>query len=181
MQYRRANIKGGSYFFTVVTHQRRKILCEPENIDLLRAVFRDVLARHPFTIDAMVVLPDHLHCIWTLPAGDNDFSRRWRLIKGAFTRKCDGKHKGEASFSRQSKGEQAVWQRRFWEHLIRDEQDFHYHADYIHYNPVKHGLVSSPLHWPYSSFAKFVSAGVYSADWGADGEMKSGNPVGMEF
>jgi putative transposase len=116
MQYRRARTKGGTYFFTVVTHRRRHILCLPENVPLLREAFRYVMSRHPFTIDAFVLLPDHLHRVWTLPEGDGDFSTRWQLIKGTFTRGCDAVYRGCASPSRERKGEQGVWQRRFWEH-----------------------------------------------------------------
>jgi len=123
MQYRRAKTKGGTYFFTVVTHQRRKFLCWPANVSLMRDAFRYVMAEHPFQIDAIVLLPDHVHCIWTLPAGAHDFSTRRRLIKSYFTRNCDPVYQGPPSPSRQKKQEQAVWQRRFWEHQIRDETD----------------------------------------------------------
>ena len=168
MQYRRARIKGGTYFFTVVTHNRRKILCEPENVDLLRSAFRSVMDKHPYHIDAFVLLPDHLHCIWTLPHDDNDFSTRWRLIKSAFSRKCAPHFKGKVSASRQTKKETTVWQRRFWEHAIRDENDFTRHVEYIHYNPVKHNLVNAPSQWPYSSFHKHVRNGSCDSDWGAN-------------
>ena len=166
MQYRRAKFAGGTYFFTVVTHYRRRILCEQQNIDLLRHIFAEVMDNHPFTIDACVVLPDHLHCIWTLPPDDNDFSTRWRLIKGTFSRKCQPCFHGISSSARRRKQEQAIWQRRFWEHAIRNETDHLHHVDYIHYNPVKHGLVSSLHEWPYSSFHRFVDHGIYPADWG---------------
>ena len=168
MQYRRAHIKGGTYFFTVVTHNRRKILCEPENVDLLRSAFRSVMDKHPYHIDAFVLLPDHLHCIWTLPHDDNDFSTRWRLIKSAFSRKCASLFKGKMSASRQVKKETTVWQRRFWEHAIRNEKDFNRHVEYIHYNPVKHNLVNAPSQWPYSSFHKYVRNGSCDSDWGAN-------------
>ncbi len=144
MQYRRARKKGGTYFFTVVTHQRRKFLCELENVNLLRLVIKEVMNNHPFTIDAFVLLPDHLHCMWTLPGDDCDFSRRWRLIKGSFSRRCDSRFKDGLSASRQLKKEQVIWQRRFWEHTIRDERDFTQHVEYIHFNPVKHGLTDMP-------------------------------------
>ncbi len=166
MQYRRARIKGGTYFFTVVTHNRRRFLCQPENIELLRAALREVMAYHPFKIEAFVVLPDHLHCLWTLPEDDYDYSTRWRLVKSYFSRKSKDKYGGKISASRQRKKEQAVWQRRFWEHLIRDELDFRWHVDYIHYNPVKHGLVKAPNDWKYSSFHRYVQAGIYDPDWG---------------
>ncbi|MEB3279644.1 MAG: transposase [Lyngbya sp.] len=168
MQYRRAKINGGTYFFTVVTHQRRKILCEPDNIALLRESFRYVMVNHPFIIDAIVILPDHLHCIWTLPENDHDFSTRWRLIKSEFSRRCHCKYKQQPSLSRQRKNEQAIWQRRFWEHYIRDEKDLMQHIDYIHYNPVKHGLVHAPKNWEYSSFHRYVKNAVLTPNWGKD-------------
>ena len=108
MQYRRAKTPGVNYFFTLVTHHRRKILCQPENVDLLRGAFGSVMQQHPFKIDAIVILPDHLHCLWTLPEGDADFSTRWRLIKSYFSRQCDIKYQGEVSASRRSKKEKAV-------------------------------------------------------------------------
>lgn len=114
----------------------------------------------------MVVLPDHLHCIWTLPPGDSDFAARWRLIKTWFTRHCDPALRGVASASRGKKGEQAVWQRRYWEHQLRNEPDYIRHLEYIHFNPVKQGLARSPSEWPYSSFRRYVEAGLYEPDWG---------------
>ena len=167
MQYRRAKSPGSSYFFTVVTHNRRPILCQSENIELLRDSFRKVMQQHPFIIDAIVILPDHLHCLWRLPPGDANFSTRWRLVKSWFSRRCHLQFQGQVSDSRRSKNEKAVWQRRFWEHLIRDEQDFNNHVNYIHYNPVKHGLVLSPKDWEYSSFHRYVQRGVYDIDWGS--------------
>ena len=180
MQYRRARTKGGTYFFTVVTHKRRKILCEPENVSLLRLIFKEVMDNHPFTIDAIVLLPDHLHCILTLPVDDRDFSGRWRLLKGSFSRRCDARYKGELSAARKNKKEQAVWQRRFWEHVIRDERDFINHVEYIHYNPVKHGLANAPKEWPYSSFHRSVKNGLYDLDWGAGEELQFADCVGRE-
>lgn len=121
----------------------------------------------PFSINTIVVLPEHLHCIWTLPEGDDDFSTRWRLIKDAFSKAIPA---GEArSASRVQKRERGIWQRRFWEHVLRDENDFAIHVDYIHYNPVKHGLVDRPIDWPYSSLHRFVKQGVLPPDWGASG------------
>lgn len=168
MHYRRTKTPGATYFFTVVTHQRQHIFREAQTIALLRTAFRTVKAKHPFTIDAIVVLPDHLHCLWTLPEEDANFSTRWRLIKSEFSRHCPDPYKRQCSKSRQSKGEQAVWQRRFWEHRIQDESDLIQHVDYIHYNPVKHGLVEAPKDWAYSSFHRFVREGVYAEDWGAN-------------
>ena len=135
-------------------------------MDLLREAIKVVKRKHPFILKAIVLMPDHLHCIWTLPRGDWDFSSRWRLIKGEFTRRCDRKIKEQPSFSRQRKKEQAIWQRRFWEHQITDEQDFIRHVEYVHYNPVKHGYVKSPKEWKFSSFDKYVDRGIYDQNWG---------------
>jgi putative transposase len=132
MQYRRAQTPGATYFFTVVTQDRHQILCLNRHILLMRKSLRYVMNRHPFTIDAFVLLPDHLHCIWTLPQGDRDFSKRWRLIKSYLTGHCQIHPTPVSSLSRRKKGERSIWQRRFWEHLIRDDTDFNHHADYIH-------------------------------------------------
>src|SRR5262245_6940793 len=163
--YRRNFIPGGSFFFTVNLADRRSRLLT-EQIDLLRAAFRDIRARHPFAIEAIVVLPDHLHAIWTLPEGDADFAMRWRLIKSAFSRGLPQSER--VSTSRLSKGERGIWQRRYWEHTLRDERDFECHADYIHFNPVKHGHVTQVKDWPYSSFHRMVRTGIYQEDWGGD-------------
>jgi len=169
MRYRRANVPGATYFFTLVTEHRRQLFREPEAADLLLEAVEKVRSRHPFEIDAYVILPDHLHAVWTLPEGDTNFSTRWRLIKEAFTRAYIRTHGVlERSESRRSKGEQGIWQRRFWEHAIRNEADFAAHLDYIHINPVKHGLVNAPRDWPYSSFADWVARGGYDECWGAD-------------
>lgn len=180
MQYRRAKTAGGTYFFTLVTHKRRKILCEPDNIALLRDIFRSVKANHPFTIDAFVLLPDHLHCIWTLPKDEHDFSTRWRLIKSEFSRRCHPKYKQQPSESRLRKCDQAVWQRRFWEHQIRDELDFNQHVEYIHYNPVRHGLARSPNDWECSSFHRYVRDGLCDIRWGEGEDIRFGEGVGKE-
>jgi len=171
MRYRRARTKGGTYFFTVVTFKRERILTKPENVTLLREAFRHVMGNHHFTIDAFVLLPDHLHCIWSLPDGDCDFSTRWRLIKSYFSRKCDKGYKATPYESRKKK-EQAIWQRRFWEHLIRDDDDIIKRMEYIHYYRVKHGFVSAPKDWTYSSFHRYVQEGKYSPEWAAGIEMK---------
>ncbi|HEY8160369.1 MAG TPA: transposase [Methylobacter sp.] len=165
MQYRRAKTPGGTYFFTVVTFRRRKFLCEPNNVELLRAAFRAVKSAHPFTIDAFVLLPDHLHCIWTLPPGDHDYSMRWNAIKNYFTRRCTDAYKLPPSPSQCRKRAQTVWQPRYWEHQIRDERDFEKHCDYIHWNPVKHGLTAHPGDWPYSSFQRYLRFGFYPQNW----------------
>jgi putative transposase len=166
MRYRRAFTPGGSFFFTVVTERRRPLLASADAVAVLREAFRRVQSQRPFKIDAIVILPDHLHCIWTLPPDDADFSTRWRLIKTWFTKHCDPALCGEVSAARSSKRQQAVWQHRYWEHQLHDETDFIRHVEYIHYNPVKHGFASSPLEWPYSSFRRFVNDGIYGADWG---------------
>jgi putative transposase len=164
MQYRRARSAGATYFFTIVTFQRQSIFHDSMAVDMLRVAFRDVMVRLPFQIDAIVVLPEHIHCLWTLPEGDADFSTRWRLIKRDFTRNCPVEYQQARSAARLRKGEKAVWQRRFWEHQIRDEADFAYHYDYIHFNPVRHGLVERPQDWPYSSFHRAVKQGYCRLD-----------------
>jgi len=166
MRYRRAFVPGGSYFFTLVTHRRRPIFNTPETVEVLRNAFRTVRSKRPFRMDAMVVLPDHLHCIWVLPPDDGDFAIRWRLIKTWFTRHCDPNLRAVPDRARARKGEQALWQHRYWERLLRDEADFIQHVEYIHYNPVKHGYVAAPRDWPFSSFRRHVEAGIYPADWG---------------
>jgi len=168
MQYRRAIVPGGTFFFTLVTDRRRPILASDEAVNVLRNAFRSVRQSRPFEIDAIVVMPDHLHCIWTLPPDDADFSTRWRLIKTWFSKHCPNTLRRTPDAARLKKREQALWQHRYWEHQIRDETDFSRHVDYIHYNPVKHGLAQSPLDWPYSSFGRYVKAGVYASGWGSD-------------
>lgn len=163
MDYRRAKIPGTSYFFTVVTEHRRPLLIE--HIDRLRAAFRHVREKRPFRMEAIVVLPDHLHTLWTLAEGDNDYSTRWMLIKRKFS---SGLSAVPSNPSQASKREKGLWQRRFWEHCIRDQRDWRKHLDYIHYNPVKHGLITRVSDWPYSSFHRFVERGWYSEDWGAE-------------
>jgi len=165
MRYRRNFVPGGCFFFTVVTGGRRAILTRADSIDLLRAAFRSVRRIRPFRTDAIVVLPDHLHCIWTLPAGDGDFATRWRLIKTWYTRRCDAALRAPLGAGRAARGEQGIWQRRYWEHTVRDAEDFVRHVEYIHYNPVKHGYARTPLDWPYSSFHRYVRAGVYPLQW----------------
>jgi putative transposase len=161
--YRRNFVPGGSYFFTVNLADRRSRLLT-QHVDVLRTAFRQTRAAHPFTTEAIVILPDHIHAIWTLPDGDSDFATRWRLIKSAFSRAfANGE---QISDSRRGKGERGIWQRRYWEHTLRDERDFARHMDYIHFNPVKHGHVSQVKEWPYSSFHRMVQLGVYPSDWG---------------
>ena len=164
MKYRRCFLPGGTFFFTVVTYNRNIIFHNPETVTLLRDAFQYVLDRHPFQIDACVILPDHIHTIWTLPENDSDYAMRWRLLKSHFTSRFELKQSA-LSASRKIKKEQAVWQRRYWEHLIRDEEDLMRHVEYIHYNPVKHGLTDATFHWPYSSFHQYVRNGLYPSDW----------------
>ncbi|MET3906706.1 putative transposase [Bradyrhizobium sp. S3.3.6] len=167
VRYRRNFVPGGSYFFTATLDDRRSSVLV-DHADKLRTAFRVTRAERPFTIDAIVILPDHLHVIMTLPEDDSDFSGRLRRIKGLFTHQLAA---SGASISRNHRGEFALWQRRFWEHTIRNESDFERCADYIHYNPVKHGLVASPIDWPYSSLHRYVRAGLLPADWGGAGQI----------
>src|SRR5882724_4625362 len=168
--YRRNFIPGGTYFFTVaLTDRKRDWLVR--HINLLRLAFRRAKRERPFTIDAIVVLPEHLHCVWTLPPGDADYSHRWRLIKARFSKDL---LLAGAPIHQSAKGEYNVWQRRFWEHTVRDEADLLAHVDYIHYNPVKHGLVTRVSDWPYSSFHRFVRMGWLSADWADDPNLSEG-------
>lgn len=136
MRYRRAFLRGGSFFFTVVTEQRRPLFASADAVESLRMAFRAVRSTRPFEVDAMVVLPDHLHCIWTLPPGDADFATRWRLIKTWFTKHCDPGLRSKPNRARTAKQEQALWQHRYWEHALRDEADFTRHVEYVHFNPV---------------------------------------------
>ena len=153
--YRRNLVPGGTFFFTVTLRDRRSDFLT-RHIAALRQAVRAVQLLRPFEIDAWVVLPEHLHCVWTLPADDSDFPSRWRGIKSRF---------GAAI------GQRGVWQDRYWEHTIRDERDYAAHIDYVHFNPVKHGLVAHVADWPYSTFRRAVAAGVYPQDWqGSDNE-----------
>jgi len=158
---------GPSYFFTLVAYRRRPILCDDAIRSALRTAFDRTRDRIPFTIDAIVLMPDHLHCIWTLPDGDFDISRRWAQIKHHVSYTCrDAYSEFVCTETRCRRGESAIWQRRFWEHQIRDEHDMERHVDYIHYNPVKHGHAASAAEWPYSSFGRYVRQGIYPVDWG---------------
>jgi putative transposase len=163
-EYRRAYAPGATWFFTVNLAQRKNNRLLVDRFDVLREAFTYVRTRHPYRTDALVVLPDHLHCLWTLPPGDSEFSTRWSLVKAYFSRAIS---KGEQrSQSRVARGERGLWQRRFWEHLIRDQDDFNRHADYIHWNPVKHGWVRRVSDWPHSTFHDYVKRGIYPVDWG---------------
>jgi putative transposase len=170
MPYYRRTRTGQTFFFTVVSCNRRPILCTDAVRRSLRIAIENLRATRPFSIDAWVLLPDHLHCIWTLPDGDCDFSTRWSLIKRSVSRfSSEAKLDPAARSASSSKHrESTIWQRRFWEHQIRDELDFERHADYIHFNPVKHGHVERVSDWPYSTFHRYVRKGLYLKDWGGE-------------
>jgi putative transposase len=179
--YRRNRIMGGTYFFTVVTKDRRACLCEERLRNVLRDAITHVRVSLPFEIDAWVLLPDHLHCLWTLPRGDHDYPTRWRLIKTWVTQHGTSAGKlMEARKNSDKKGRESLWQPRYWEHTIRDDEDFASHCDYIHFNPVKHGLSERPSDWPYSTFHRFVAAGIYPHDWASGGTPLLAENAGME-
>jgi len=165
--YHRAFRPGGTFFFTLVTYDRTPFLCDPGARTILRAAIDACRAVMPFEIDAFVLLPEHLHTIWTLPDGDGDFSKRWGIIKKHFTQTwlAQGGSQGAVSQSRLRNHRRGVWQRRFWEHVIRDERDFEKHLNYIHYNPVKHKHVACPHCREWSSIHRWIKAGQYAADW----------------
>ena len=167
-QYRRTHLEGGSFFFTLVTHNRAGFLCSDDARPLLHRVMRECFARWPTQMDAIVLLPNHLHTLWTLPAGDSDYSVRWAWLKKEFTKTwlATGQAEGPVTNGRRHDGRRGVWQPKFWEHTIRDELDLQRHLDYIHYNPVKHGLVSCAADWPWSSFHRWVRQGAYPKNWG---------------
>jgi putative transposase len=171
VRYRRNFIPGGMFFFTVTLDDRRSSALV-DHVALLRAAFRKARSERFFVVDAIAILPDHLHVIMTLQPGDSDFSDRWRRIKGSFTRSVVA---AGVPVSRDHRGEYSIWQRRFWEHTVRDDRDFERCANYIHFNPVKHGLVSSPSEWPFSSLHRYVRAGILPRDWGGDGHADDGN------
>ena len=160
--YRRVWVPGGTYFFTVAIADRRLSLLV-DHFGLLRQAFQATRRARPFRIDAMVVLPDHLHCLWTLPPGDDAFPIRWSRIKATFSRGIVADERRRPSLIR--KRERGIWQRRYWEHAIRDEADFQRCLDYLHYNPVKHGHAARAMDWPYSSFRHWVERGAYPLDW----------------
>jgi len=170
VRYRRNFAAGGTFFFTVTLADRtsRALL---DHIEALRAAVRETRASHPFTIDAVVVLPEHLHIVMTLPEGDADYPNRLSLIKRRFT---DAAVKWGMRVARHRNGEMALWQRRFWEHTIRDDRDFERHVDYIHFNPIKHGLVARACDWPHSSFHRYVRRGILAQDWGGDFRQEPG-------
>ena len=163
--YRRAFVPGGCWFFTVNLLDRRQALLV-DHIDTLREAVAKTRDKYPFQIDAFVVLPDHLHTVWTLPPDDSDFATRWRLIKTRFSKALP--HHEERDAIRMARGERGIWQRRYWEHLIRNETDYARHVDYCYINPVKHRLVTRVFDWPYSSFHRDVKAGLFPQDWAGD-------------
>lgn len=171
--YRRAWHPGGTYFFTVNALQRHGNDLLVRHIRHLREVVRQVRRAHPFAIHGWVVLPDHMHCIIELPPEDEDFPLRWQLIKAGFSKRLPATER--RTDVRRSRGERGFWQRRYWEHLIRDEGDFKAHMDYLHFNPVKHGHVAQVADWPYSTFHRLVAKGVYPSNWGG-----SAAAVGLE-
>jgi putative transposase len=169
VRYRRNFVPGGTYFFTVTLADRRA-RTPVDHVGALRAALRTTRRERPFTIDAIVILPEHLHAVFTLPLDDADFSGRWRRIKSLFTRSVAA---AGAAHHGKRKGEYALWQRRFWEHTIRDDGDLARHVDYIHINPLKHGLVTRVMDWPYSSFHRYVRQGLLPQDWA--GEVGNGD------
>ncbi|HYE36063.1 REP-associated tyrosine transposase [Methylocaldum sp.] len=172
--YRRYRVPGGTYFFTVNLLERYPNDLLVRHIDLLRTVVREVRTKRPFHIDAWVILPDHLHGVWTLPPGDDDFTNRWRLIKQDFSKALPATER--RSKVRIARGERGIWQRRFWEHAICDEEDYAAHMDYCHINPVKHGYVQRVAEWPYSTFHRYVERGVYPLNWagGVESDVDAG-------
>jgi len=168
--YHRAKLGGGTYFFTVVTYRRQTLFQNEMARQLLNNAIAKTRQNYPFTIEAWVLLPEHLHCIWTLPENDNNFSIRWSLIKSQFSKSAKSFfHRPEwMNDSKQKHRETTIWQRRFWEHQIREQQDYNNHFDYIHYNPVKHGLVKPVKDWPYSTFHNYVKKGFYPSNWGCE-------------
>lgn len=163
-EYRRFYIPNATWFFTLNLAERKNNRLLVEKIDLLRECFRTVKQKKPFKMDAVVILPDHLHCIWALPPDDGNFSTRWNMLKGQFSRNIDKAER--ISESRVKRHERGIWQRRFWAHWIEDQEDYNRHVDYIHWNPVKHGLVAQVIDWPYSIFINLCD-GVFIRRHGA--------------
>jgi len=171
--YRRAQLKGGTYFFTLTSFKRRPILTDEHFRFALRQAILRVKTTMPFESIAWVLLPDHLHTIWQLPEGDTNFSTRWSMIKRSVTQQCKDLLPRPQNLSRQTRREGTLWQRRFWEHLIRDELDLQRHIDYIHYNPVKHGYVSKVTDWPYSTFHRYVQDSIYPKHWASAEDLQT--------
>lgn len=168
--YKRSKTPGACYFFTVVTYKKQEISTHPESRKILHTVISEVKKEYPFKINAWVLLPEHIHCIWTLPDGDADYSKRWGLIKLRFSNQTKNLffRPELINKSKQKHRESSIWQRRFWEHEIRDQKDYNQHMDYIYYNPVKHRQVSQVIDWPYSTFHRDAQKGMYSSNWGGN-------------
>ncbi len=171
-QYRRNWHPGGTFFFTVNLAQRRDTDLLVRHVDLLRHAVRTTKLAHPFDIVAWVVLPDHMHAVWTLPPDVTDYALRWRAIKAIFSRGLPATETTTAT--RLSRGERGIWQRRFWEHTIRDARDLENHVNYVHYNPVKHGHAALPAEWPLSSFHRYVRDGLLPSNWTTDADLDVG-------
>jgi len=167
VQYRRNFQPGGTYFFTLVTADRHHLFANPDAIALLQTVVREVKTERPFRSEAWVILPDHLHMIWTLPPRDADYSGRWSKIKSQFTRRwlASGGAEREVSIGKQRDRRRGVWQPKFYEHTIDSDDEFIEHVEYVHYNPIKHGYVTRPIDWLHSSFHAYVKRGVYPPTW----------------
>jgi putative transposase len=161
VKYRRYRVPGGTYFFTLTLRDRKSDWLTRYCGQVINAM-KKVRAIHPFKTIALVILPDHLHAMWTLPDGDSNYSLRWRLIKTQFSKNLAS---SGISIKKNAKGENILWQNRFWEHTIRNEIDYEKHVNYIHYNPVKHGFVTKPADWPYTTFHRYVKNGILPYDW----------------
>jgi putative transposase len=164
-RYRRDKLPGTSYFFTVNTYHRQQVLTTPPFYNALKSAIKEVRANFPFDIEAVVLLPDHLNCVWKMPETDADYGVRWSQIKRKVSQQCRDYLNQNSSNSKSKRRELVLWQRRFWEPRIRDETDFETHVNYIHYNPVKHGYVANVTDWPYSSFHTYVKNGVLPPHW----------------
>lgn len=181
-EYRRAYTSGGTVFLTLVTYNRAPIFANSQAIVYLRSSIAVMRSEMPFEITAAVVLPDHIHFLWSLPSDDSNYSKRVGRLKVLFTHSLRGKQvlPQNVSLSRRKHRESDVWQRRFWEHTIADEVDFAKHFDYLHYNPVKHGLVECPHQWRYFSFHRYVKRGVYNDDWGCQCDERLSHVLALE-
>ncbi|VAV82472.1 hypothetical protein MNBD_DELTA01-233 [hydrothermal vent metagenome] len=172
--------EGKTYFFTVVTYKRQLIFDLDSSVNIFNKVVKEVQLRYSFEIKAMVIMPDHIHAIWELPSGDFNYSMRWGLIKKEFTKRITTVvSQSPITKSRSGRREGSIWQRRFWEHTIRDDKDYEAHVDYIHYNPVKHGLVNDPKDWVNSTFRRYLDDGIYQDGWGSH-ELEFSDGVGGE-
>lgn len=174
VHYRRNLVAGGTYFFTITLQDRRSSFLI-DHIDALRSALRQIRGDRPFVIDAIVVLPEHFHMMRTLPSHDADYSGRMCAIKSRFTQSLVRR---DAAIRRNEKGEYNLWQRRFWEHTIRGDDDYQRHVDYIHYNPVKHGYVEKVCDWQYSSFHRYVRKGFLPIEWAGESAAFEKNAFG---